>query len=269
VGTANAEAGNLLEPTLGSGYTLNTAQQYGLATYNRPQRLVVSYSYDLPYKNENGVTGKVLGGWRISGVTTVQDGLPITLTDPAGGTIYGYTTTGGTSRAELLHPVNCNALGNCKSAVPIGTSGSNQQRLNCWFAFVTTRCPGTTSATAAIGAPGSEPLVGGTPSAAPGAAGGSCYGATPSFVNCGTNFGNSGIGIVNGPGQFNFDMALAKTLAITEATRLEFRAEAFNIWNHTQFNNPTSNAVNSSNFGVITSDSVPPRILQFGVKFFF
>jgi hypothetical protein len=64
-------------------------------------------------------------------------------------------------------------------------------------------------------------------------------------------------------------MALAKTLAITEATRLEFRAEAFNIWNHTQFNNPTSNAVNSSNFGVITSDSVPPRILQFGVKFFF
>lgn len=169
----------------------------------------------------------------------------------------------------MLHPVRCNALGNCQSSVPIGTSGSNEQRVNCWYAIVSSKCTGISAATAAIGAPGSEPLVGGTPSTAPGATGGTCYGAVPSYINCGTTFANSGVGAGTGPGQFNFDMALAKTLPITEGTRLEFRAEAFNIWNHTQFSNPASSAANSSLFGVITSVSVPPRILQFGVKFFF
>ena len=64
-------------------------------------------------------------------------------------------------------------------------------------------------------------------------------------------------------------MSVSKQIQVTEGTHLEFRAEAFNVWNHTQFNPPGSNAVNSSKFGIINSTSVPPRILQFGLKYIF
>lgn len=268
---AGAE-GSIIAPGLSSGYTLNSAQQYGLASWNRSQRLVLSYSYDLPWKRQ-GWTEKVLGRWTLSGVTTLQNGEPITITDPAGGTIYGYTTTGGTSRAELAHPVNCNAAtGNCQSAVPFSTPGGTEARLKCYFAFVSANCPGVTAASAAIAPSGSEPMIGGEPNPNPGPYTGTCTKAatgTTEFVDCGTIYGNAGVGVITGPGQWNWDMALAKTLPITEGTHLEFRAEAFNIWNHTQFNNPVTLSPNSSTFGLITSTAVPPRIIQFALKFYF
>lgn len=262
------EAGNLVEGGLNSGYAPNAAQQYGLSEGNRPQRLVVSYAYNLPYKGTKGFESKLLGGWTISGVTTIQDGEPFPVTDASGGSIYGSTAGGGNSRAELLHPINCNSVGNCQSAVPYTTSGSNLQRLNCWVAIVSPKCPGITATNAAFGPAGSEPLVGGTPSTQPGPYTGACTGANPQFVNCGTAYGNSGMGVVWGPGQLNFDMALAKNIPVTEDMHLEFRAEAFNIWNHTQFNSPTL-SLTSPIFGTITSTSVPPRIIQFGLKFYF
>lgn len=277
-GAAQNENGNLIEPSLDRGYPLNTAQQYGPAAYNRPQRIVISYLYDLPMKSQNAIASRVFGGWSISGVTTIQDGEPLTITDPSGGTIYGTVSGSGTSRAELTNAGACNALGNCKSTEPYETSGRIEARTNCYFAIVSANCPGVTAATAAFAATGSEPLIGGIqsskagPYSAPVTINGitsGCYGANPQYVNCGTYFGNSGNGVVLGPSQLNFDMSLAKTIRITEATHLEFRAEAFNIWNHTQFNPPASLAVNSSNFGRITSVSVPPRVFQFGLKFVF
>jgi hypothetical protein len=51
----------------------------------------------------------------------------------------------------------------------------------------------------------------------------------------GLTFGNAGRNFLNNPRQVNFDMALAKHFRITEASQLEFRAEAFNIFNHTEF----------------------------------
>ncbi|MGA7445005.1 MAG: carboxypeptidase regulatory-like domain-containing protein [Candidatus Sulfotelmatobacter sp.] len=51
----------------------------------------------------------------------------------------------------------------------------------------------------------------------------------------GLTFGDAGRNFLNNPSQLNFDMALAKFFKITEATQLEFRAEAFNIFNHTEF----------------------------------
>ncbi len=47
--------------------------------------------------------------------------------------------------------------------------------------------------------------------------------------------GNSGLGTVRGPGQNNVDLSLAKTFAIYERLHLEFRADAFNAFNHTQW----------------------------------
>ena len=83
----------------------------------------------------------------------------------------------------------------------------------------------------------------------------------------GTAFGNAGPGIVGGPDQVNFDFALIKRTAFgSDLTRnLEFRAEFFNLFNHTQFSNPDG-AFNDATFGVIDSTSVAPRIIQLALK---
>jgi Carboxypeptidase regulatory-like domain/TonB dependent receptor len=73
-----------------------------------------------------------------------------------------------------------------------------------------------------------------------------------------------------GPGADNYDMAVAKKLALTESKSLLFRVEAFNLFNHAQFNGPTSvdGNIGSSTFGNAIS-AAPPRILQGALKFTF
>jgi len=80
-------------------------------------------------------------------------------------------------------------------------------------------------------------------------------------------FGNSSRRFFHGPGLNNWNMALLKTTAITESKELQLRFEAFNLFNHAQFQNPTGE-INSSTFGVVTS-ARDPRILQLGAKFLF
>jgi hypothetical protein len=51
----------------------------------------------------------------------------------------------------------------------------------------------------------------------------------------GLTFGDAGRNFLNNPGRANFDLAVLKHFKIGEAADIEFRAEAFNIFNHTQF----------------------------------
>ena len=84
----------------------------------------------------------------------------------------------------------------------------------------------------------------------------------------GTDFGNSGVGIVAGPGQANYDASLVKSTKcgfLGEGGNVEFRTEFFNIFNHAQFANPDLN-LSDATFGQITSTSVNPRIVQFALK---
>ncbi len=76
-----------------------------------------------------------------------------------------------------------------------------------------------------------------------------------------------------GPGINNFDMALLKDTKIRESMQLQFRAEAFNIWNHAQFYNPSTAIGNVDNtgrggFGYITA-AQNPRIMQLALKLLF
>ena len=73
-----------------------------------------------------------------------------------------------------------------------------------------------------------------------------------------------------GPGLDNYDMALLENLRLRESTSLQFRAEAFNVFNHTQFFGPQAvdGNIDSSTFGHIIS-AAPPRLMQFSAKFFF
>jgi hypothetical protein len=79
-------------------------------------------------------------------------------------------------------------------------------------------------------------------------------------------FGNSSRRFFHGPGLNNWNMALLKTTQITESKELQLRFEAFNLFNHAQFMNPTGEI--NSTFGVVTS-ARDPRILQVAAKFLF
>jgi hypothetical protein len=179
---------------------------------------------------------KALSGWGVSGVTIVQDGTPLTPTNTTGGTIFGFGGAGTpvTSTAEY-----CPGMG----AANVASAGGVQQRLGgryssaAWFNTAAVSCalptlPGTT----------------------------------------GTLWGNVPPGIILGPGQFNWDISLTKTTkvgGIREDGALEFRSEFFNAFNHPQFSNPGTVDASKATFGQITSTSVNPRLIQFGLKYSF
>lgn len=276
-GAGIATPGNVLSGSASSNDPLNHRQQYGLAAFNRPQRFVVTYSYQIPYKSE-GWKEKALGGWGISGVTTIQDGLPFTVTDASSNAatlLYGASIppTGPYARAELADPVDCNSLGTCKSGVPLGTSGS----MTCRLGIAVFTAPGVPLACEKpfinLGAFTSLPEFGGIPNTATPNTG-TCT-ATKTlpagFLDCGTGFGDSGVGIMKCCVQLNFDAAIIKNTTVgglREDASLQFRAEFFNLWNHAQFNQP-GNGIGSATQGEITSSAVPGRILQFGLKYIF
>jgi hypothetical protein len=101
----------------------------------------------------------------------------------------------------------------------------------------------------------------------------SCF-TTPPVIGAdgvGTAFGDSGTGIVNGPGQANLDLAVTKVFAVPwprENSTVEFRAEFFNAFNHPQFANPDSN-FSSPTFGLISNTAVNPRVGQLALRFSF
>ena len=81
-------------------------------------------------------------------------------------------------------------------------------------------------------------------------------------------FGNHVRNSIVGPGRWTVDLALSKVVNVTDRQILELRVEAFNLLNHFNWGNPTTN-FNSGGFGRITSMAGDPRILQFGLKYGF
>jgi len=79
--------------------------------------------------------------------------------------------------------------------------------------------------------------------------------------------GNARRGAVRGPGLQRWDISLFKNTKIGESTRLQFRAEAFNIFNHTNFDGVRS-TLQSGTFGRVISTR-DPRIMQLALKYYF
>jgi hypothetical protein len=204
---------------------------------------------------------QVVQGWTVSGLTTIQSGNPLTLFDNRGGGVYGTPGSGtvenGLSRAQLCPGFTYDQIatsGNVKDR--LGSAGNpNAQR---YFN------PAAVCAPPAVGADGS------------------------------TGFGNSGIGIVRGPHQLNFDFQAGKIFKIGERQALQLRGEFFNLFNHAQFAIPgyTTQAAFANNgtlfssscgntaanpgvctpgtqFGVINQTSVAPRLVQLALKYTF
>jgi hypothetical protein len=80
-------------------------------------------------------------------------------------------------------------------------------------------------------------------------------------------FGNAGRGIIRGPGLALWDVSIFKGFKATEKVNIQFRAELFNVLNHTNLGNPAMTLGNAT-FGKITS-ALSPRQIQFGLKFAF
>ena len=80
-------------------------------------------------------------------------------------------------------------------------------------------------------------------------------------------FGNSGRNVIIGPDIWNVDTALSRTVRISDATRLQFRTDFYNVFNHPNFVAPPSmqNFVDSPDFGALFV-ARSPRIVQFGLK---
>jgi hypothetical protein len=215
----------------GTGNQANRRANYGLD--NREHRFVLSAFYNFPnLKYDNSVANAFLHGWALSGVSTIQSGLPLSLTGTNASNAFGTTS----DRVQLVSGCTYDQL---------ATSGSVIDRLGGLSGgpgYFNRACVQT-------GANGlaAWPLI------EPGG---------------GTIFGTSGVGIIVGPGQNNTDLAVIKRTSIgwlKEGANVEFRTEFFNAFNTPQFNNPSTNA-SSAAFGQITSASVSPRIIQFGLK---
>src|SRR5580704_7943864 len=101
----------------------NARDSRGLSDFNRVQRFVLSSVYQLPFfSHASGFTAGALGGWELSGVITLQSGLPFTPIDSAGGSAYAL------SSPNLATPTFAPGF-SCANAP---TSGGNEARLGHW-----------------------------------------------------------------------------------------------------------------------------------------
>jgi Carboxypeptidase regulatory-like domain/TonB-dependent Receptor Plug Domain len=86
-------------------------------------------------------------------------------------------------------------------------------------------------------------------------------------------YGNLGRGVYSGPGLADVDASLSKSTAITERANLQFRAEFFNVLNHTNFGTPNATVFSSGaispSAGLITATATTSRQIQFGLKLIF
>jgi hypothetical protein len=97
-----------------------------------------------------------------------------------------------------------------------------------------------------------------------------CFQANPTVTTTGVAnvIGNGGRGVIDGPPTTRFDFTMSKNIRISESLKLQLRAEAFNVFNHTNFQTFASTNVTSGVFGQI-SVVRDPRTIQLGAKFTF
>ena len=86
-------------------------------------------------------------------------------------------------------------------------------------------------------------------------------------------FGNVGRSPLRGPGVFSLDTSLLKRVRISEGLNLQFRAEAFNVLNHTNLSYPNEVVFQGTEYspsgGVITNTATTSRQIQFALKLVF
>jgi len=202
----------------------------GLSLFNSKQRFVVSYDWELPVRKYSGFAGRVLDDWEVSGITQFQSGFPIRLNTEDDTELINSLFFLGTEAPSLVAPFQ--KLDPRKTYTNLGLTTPGY-----WF-------NPNDFATAA------------TPNGAPVPPLGSFNNGTQRTICC-------------GPGLIDFDFSVHKKIVLSETRYLQFRAEIFNVFNHTNYSNPDGGFSDGpTSFGKITSAG-DPRLLQFALKFFF
>jgi hypothetical protein len=230
------------------------------ADFDQTQVFNVSAIYELPFgKGKRWLSGggnwmeRAIGGWEATSLIRWSTGAPITFTD-ARGTLNRAGRSGRQTPFTNLTADQLKALTGV-FVTPNGVFFINPSALqrNADGSLVGTPVPGTT---AGRGANGVDPGVG--------AFSGQVLFNDPAGTTSG--FPRA---FVNGPPVFSWDGSLLKNIRVTETTRLQLRAEFFNLMNHTTFTPAQFIDVNSSTFGRITSTAIANRVIQFGARFEF
>ena len=215
---------------------LNPLLDRGLADFDTPQRLVISGIWELPFgRNFENKFAKILAqGWQFNVIASFQKGNPFTL----------YSNNNQSQQNNFLdRPDKVGAIRyfNPRQThnFTMATGGNQTSDANCLGSDVT----------------------------------GGKFWFDPTAFDCLNpalfTFGTLSRNALRGPGINNWDLSIVKKTSIGEGAKsVEFRAEFFNAFNHTQFTNP-DNAGFSGTFGQVTSTRVEARIIQFGLKFYF
>jgi hypothetical protein len=216
------------------------------SNFDQRHTFTTSAIYDLPFFKNPGLTNKLLGGWELSGIGAWQTGTPFSAYNGA-----GFPDNGG-----LGNGVASSAGAGQSYADVISNPYQNIPQVN--------------------------------PAANVGASGFGSFIANPNAFEApvGLTLGDTGRNFLRNPGHWNIDMALFKHIPIRESMAFEFRAEAFNIFNHVEYGplaGDQGGAAGSGGFSSGTGTFVPgpgsnflqvgtaysPRILQLGAKFLF
>jgi Carboxypeptidase regulatory-like domain/TonB dependent receptor len=177
-------------------------QRYGPDEFVRPHRFIANFTYQFPGpKDLRSFQGELLGGWMLAGVVTLQSGHPLTLTYNH---LAGLPSIFGSAAADRP-----SLSGSCARGQFV-KPGSIESNIGGTNTYINTTCftdPAVFSA--------DDPV--------------------------GVGFGDAGVGILEGPGQRNFDLSLIKKFPVRwprESAQLEFRSEFFDAFNHPQIRRP-------------------------------
>jgi len=199
--------------------------------FDARHRFVFSYYWDLPVPKYLGFKEKALNGWTLSGITTAQTGFPIRITQQDDNELYSSFDFETAGEPNLIAPF--------KKLDPRGPGnlGFDPSSFN--------GCASNTSDPTCLNDPN----------------------LMATAVQVGT-VGNAPRTMCCGPGSFNTELAVLKNTNFSERLRLQFRAEIFNLFNHTQFFQPDGNVTDGSDFGRVKR-ARDPRLVQLALKLYF
>jgi len=217
----------------------NPNLEYARAEYDQTHVINLNSIYELPFgKGRHFLTGagnwldRVIGGWQFNSIVRVASGAPFTFADPR--TTFNRATfvTRQTATSSLTTAQLRNLVGVFRNAD--GT-----------ITLINPSAIDPTTGRLANGA--------GTPA----------FPGQVLFNNVAGSIGNTARNAFDGPGYFNIDASLFKTIKLTENVKLQLRAEAFNLLNHTNFaiTNQYRNVSTANNYNLTVT--YPPRVIQF------
>jgi hypothetical protein len=234
--------------SLSSLMFFNKGGRRGVCDFNVTHNFVLNYLWQVPTANFGGGLGKrILGGWEFGGVLNASTGSPFTLT--IGGDPLGQNSTDPKNFVSRLTGPGC------RNPVNSG-SVTNYLKLQCFSV------PLAPASYAGLCQPAIRLDSNGNPQPVPG--------------TCMNLFGNNGRNTVVGPGLLNLDFSMFKNNYIETGSgniNIQFRAEFFNILNHTNFQAPIANSAIfnqdgsfANGAGAITSTTTTSRQIQLGLK---